>query len=429
MSLNNLEKQIIELREQIVRLSSSSLSVRNEALTLIKDGLVRDKEMIFEANSKDLHSAKESNLPSAIASRLKFDDKKLEASLLGLDMVISQSDPIGDVLEKRLLDDDLILEKVSFPLGVIAMIFESRPDALIQIVSLALKSGNGIILKGGKEANYTNRALIKSINKSLEESVLKSFWVILIESHSDVDTLLTMDGYIDLIIPRGSNAFVSYVMNNSKIPVMGHSDGLCSIYVDESADLEKSAIVCFDSKTQYPSACNAVETILVNKNIYKKFLPLLKTELDKKDVIIHGDELVCEVIDCLKATAEDFDTEYLNYEVAIKVVDDVDEAINHIAIHGSHHTDAILTKNEENILKFFNSVDSADVFSNCSTRFADGYRFGLGAEVGISTSKLHARGPVGVKGLMSTKYLLKGNNQIVEDYSSNKKSFKHKELK
>ncbi len=429
MSLNNLEKQIIELREQIVRLSSSSLSVRNEALTLIKNGLVRDKEMIFEANGKDLQAAKESNLPSAIASRLKFDEKKLEASLLGLDMVISQSDPIGDVLEKRLLDDDLILEKVSFPLGVIAMIFESRPDALIQIVSLALKSGNGIILKGGKEANYTNRALIESINKSLEDSVLKSFWVILIESHSDVDTLLTMDGYIDLIIPRGSNAFVSYVMNNSKIPVMGHSDGLCSIYVDESADLEKAAIVCYDSKTQYPSACNAVETILINKNIYKEFLPLLKTELDKKDVIIHGDELVCEVIDCIKATDEDFDTEYLNYEVAIKVVDDVDEAINHIAIHGSHHTDAILTKNEANILKFFNSVDSADVFSNCSTRFADGYRFGLGAEVGISTSKLHARGPVGVKGLMSTKYLLKGNNQIIEDYSSNKKSFKHKELK
>ena len=429
MSLNNLEKQIIELREQIVRLSSSSLSVRNEALTLIKNGLVRDKEMIFEANGKDLQAAKESNLPSAIASRLKFDEKKLEASLLGLDMVISQSDPIGDVLEKRLLDDDLILEKVSFPLGVIAMIFESRPDALIQIVSLALKSGNGIILKGGKEANYTNRALIESINKSLEDSVLKSFWVILIESHSDVDTLLTMDGYIDLIIPRGSNAFVSYVMNNSKIPVMGHSDGLCSIYVDESADLEKAAVVCYDSKTQYPSACNAVETILINKNVYKEFLPLLKTELDKKDVIIHGDELVGEVIDCIKATDEDFDTEYLNYEVAIKVVDDVDEAINHIAIHGSHHTDAILTKNEANILKFFNSVDSADVFSNCSTRFADGYRFGLGAEVGISTSKLHARGPVGVKGLMSTKYLLKGNNQIVEDYSSNKKSFKHKELK
>ena len=429
MSLNNLEKQIIELREQIVRLSSSSLSVRNEALTLIKNGLVRDKEMIFEANGKDLLAAKESNLPSAIASRLKFDEKKLEASLLGLDMVISQNDPIGDVLEKRLLDDDLILEKVSFPLGVIAMIFESRPDALIQIVSLALKSGNGIILKGGKEANYTNRALIESINKSLEDSVLKSFWVILIESHSDVDTLLTMDGYIDLIIPRGSNAFVSYVMNNSKIPVMGHSDGICSIYVDESADLEKAAIVCYDSKTQYPSACNAVETILINKNVYKEFLPLLKTELDKKDVIIHGDELVCEVIDCIKATDEDFDTEYLNYEVAIKVVDDVDEAINHIAIHGSHHTDAILTKNEENILKFFNSVDSADVFSNCSTRFSDGYRFGLGAEVGISTSKLHARGPVGVKGLMSTKYLLKGNNQIVEDYSSNKKSFKHKELK
>jgi glutamate-5-semialdehyde dehydrogenase len=423
-----LEDQIIELRNNVVKLSSSTEKERNFALNLIKEGLVRDKELIFSANEKDLSAAKESNLSSAVISRLKFDDKKLQSSVVGLDMVIKQANPIGDVLEKRQLDDNLILEKVSFPLGVIGMIFESRPDALVQIVSLCLKSGNGIVLKGGKEAILTNRALIDSINKSLELSVLKSFWVILIESHSDVDTLLTMDGYIDLLIPRGSNSFVSYVMNNSKIPVMGHSDGLCSIYVDDSADLEKAAVVCFDSKTQYPSACNAVETILVHKKIAKAFLPLLKKELDKKDVIIHGDTITGEVIECIAATEDDFDSEYLNYEIAIKVVEDINEAISHIAIHGSHHTDAILSKNNENILKFFNSVDSADVFSNCSTRFADGYRFGLGAEVGISTSKLHARGPVGVKGLMSTKYLLRGDNQIVEDYSSNKKKFKHKEL-
>ncbi|MGD1821697.1 MAG: glutamate-5-semialdehyde dehydrogenase [Pleomorphochaeta sp.] len=425
---NSLANQIVELRENIVRLSSSTLEVRNAALNLIKEGLIRDKNMIFSANEKDLLLAKEAKISNAIISRLKFNEKKLESSISGIDMIIEQKDTIGEVIEKRQLDDDLVLEKVSFPLGVIAMIFESRPDALIQIVSLALKSGNGIILKGGKESNNTNRALINSINKSLEKSVLKSFWVILVESHSDVNTILKMDGYIDLIIPRGSNAFVSYVMENSKIPVMGHSDGICSIYVDDSADLEKAALVCLDSKTQYPSACNAVETILVSKNVYKEFLPILKRELDKKSVIIHGCKLVESVIDCVSASEDDWDMEYLDYEVAIKIVDNVDDAISHIAKHGSHHTDAILSKNEENILKFFNSVDSADVFSNCSTRFADGYRFGLGAEVGISTSKLHARGPVGVKGLMSTKYLLRGNNQIVEDYSSKKKTFKHVEL-
>jgi len=428
MDKNSLENQIIKLRENIVKLSSSTTKERNSALNLIKLGLIRDKEIIFEANKKDLELAKESNISNTLIARLKFNEKKLESAVDGIDMVIEQKDPIGDVLEKRQLDEDLILEKISYPLGVIAMIFESRPDALIQIVSLALKSGNGIILKGGKEANNTNRALINSIYKSLEDTKIKSFWAILIESHSDVNTLLKMDGYIDLIIPRGSNSFVSYVMDNSKIPVMGHSDGICSIYVDESVDFEKASLVCFDSKTQYPSACNAVETILVHKNIYKEFLPILKKELDKKDVIIHGDSLSESVISCISAREEDYDTEYLDYEVAIKVVDNIDEAISHITLHGSKHTDAILSKNEENILKFFNSIDSADVFSNCSTRFADGYRFGLGAEVGISTSKLHARGPVGVKGLMSTKYLLRGNNQIVEDYSSKKKTFKHVEL-
>lgn len=424
-----LEKQIIYLRDNIVKLSSSSHKERNKALSLIRTGLIRDKDLIFKANDKDLNNAKEANLSSPIISRLKFDDKKLNDSISGINMVIEQKDPVGDVLEKTLLDDNLVLEKVSFPLGVIGMIFESRPDALVQIVSLCLKSGNGIVLKGGKEAINTNRALIDSINKSLEQSSLKSFWLLLIESYKEVDTLLTMDGYIDLLIPRGSNEFVSYVMNNSKIPVMGHSDGLCSIYVDESADLEKAAVVCYDSKTQYPSACNSVETILVNKNIADTFLPLLKKELDKKNVIIYGDTTVGSIIKCEKATEEAWDSEYLDYEVAVKVVENIDEAIAHISKHGSGHTDAILSRDEKNIVKFFNSVDSGDVFSNCSTRFADGYRFGLGAEVGISTSKLHARGPVGVKGLMSTKYLLRGDNQIVEDYSLNKKSFKHIELK
>lgn len=425
---NNLSSKIIDLRKNIVRLSSSSDEDRAAALNLIAEGLVRDKEMIYKANSKDMEDARENNTTPALVARLKFDDHKLQGVLDGIKMVGESEDPIGKVLERRELDDDLLLEKVSFPLGVIGMIFEARPDALVQIVSLCLKSGNGIVLKGGKEATESNRALVKSIKKSLENSKIGSDWILLIESHSDVATLLKMEGYIDLLIPRGSNKFVKFVMNNTNIPVMGHSDGLCSIFVDETADLAMSVDVCFDSKTQYPSACNAAETLLVHKNIAKEFLPKLKTKFDEKKVIIHGDEIVQSIIDCTPATDEDWDTEYLADEIAIKVVSNEDEAIEHIACHGSHHTDAILSQDESNIKKFYLSVDSADVFANCSTRFADGYRFGLGAEVGISTSKLHARGPVGVKGLMSTKYLMRGNGNTVATYSDGEKNYTHKEL-
>lgn len=424
---NELSSKIINLRKDIVRLSSSSNKDRADALALIAEGLVRDKELIYSANKADLNAAQSDGTQSALVARLKFDDHKLESVLSGIEMVKDGDDPIGKVLERRELDDDLLLEKVSFPLGVIGMIFEARPDALVQIVSLCLKSGNGIVLKGGKEATNSNRALVKSIRKSLEGSIVGSDWVLLIESHSDVAELLKMEGYIDLMIPRGSNKFVRFVMDNTNIPVMGHSDGICSIYIDESADLDSAVEVCFDSKTQYPSACNAVETLLVNKNIAKPFLLKLKDKFNTI-VTIHGDEKTASIIDCIKATDEDWDTEYLSNEIAIKIVGDEDEAIDHIAQHGSHHTDAILSNNEDNIKKFQLSVDSADVFVNCSTRFADGYRFGLGAEVGISTSKIHARGPVGVKGLMSTKYLVRGNNNIVESYSNGDRTFTHKEL-
>lgn len=427
MENKELAMQIMALKKDIVKLSASSVEQRNKALSLIREGLIRDKEEIYKANKEDLERSLSENTAQALIARLKFDDHKLDSVLAGIDMIGNSEDPIGKVLERRELDKDLLLEKVSFPLGVIGMIFESRPDALVQIISLCLKSGNGIVLKGGKEAKESNRALVKSIKHSLENTEIGNEWILLIESHSEVNTLLKMEGYIDLLIPRGSNSFVRYVMDNTNIPVMGHSDGICAIYVDESADINKSVDICFDSKTQYPSACNAVETILINKNIADKFIIPLKKKLDEKNVIIHGDETVRKFIDCVEATSEDWDSEYLTYEVALKVVDGIEDAISHIASHGSHHTDAILSQNEANIKKFFLSVDSADVFANCSTRFADGYRFGLGAEVGISTSKLHARGPVGLKGLMSTKYLLKGNGNIVEDYSSKKRAFTHVE--
>ncbi len=427
-SKNTLSQEIKQLRKNIIKLSASSNEDRMIALDLMAKGLLRDKDEIFSANKIDMDEACKEDTKASLVARLKFDDHKMDGVLAGIKMVSDSEDPIGSVQERTLLDNDLLLEKVSFPLGVIGMIFEARPDALVQIISLCLKSGNGIVLKGGKEAKESNRALVKSIKNSLKDSSVGCDWILLIESHEDVDTLLKMEGYIDLLIPRGSNKFVRYVMDHTNIPVMGHSDGICSIYVDESADIEQSVEICFDSKTQYPSACNAVETLLVHKNIAASFLPKLKTRLDSKNTIIHGDERTCEIIDCIKAVDEDWDSEYLAYEIAIKIVDSEKEAIDHIAQHGSHHTDAILSNDEKNIKNFMLSVDSADVFVNCSTRFADGYRFGLGAEVGISTSKLHARGPVGLKGLMSTKYLLRGKGQTVASYSDGEKTFLHKEM-
>lgn len=425
---NTLSNEIINLRADIVRLSASSNEDRVNALELIAKGLLRDKDEIFKANSNDMNDATKDNTKDSLVARLKFDDHKMDSVLAGIKMVADSDDPIGSVQERTLLDNDLLLEKVSFPLGVIGMIFEARPDALVQIIALCLKSGNGIVLKGGKEATSSNRALVKSIKKSLEESSIGNNWILLIESHEDVDTLLKMEGYIDLLIPRGSNKFVRYVMEHTNIPVMGHSDGICSIYVDNSADINKSVEICFDSKTQYPSACNSVETLLVHKDIAPLFLPKLKAKLDTKNTIIHGCERTSQIIECIDATQADWDSEYLAYEIAIKIVDNIGEAINHIEKHGSHHTDAILSTNEDNIKLFMLSVDSADVFVNCSTRFADGYRFGLGAEVGISTSKLHARGPVGLKGLMSTKYLLRGNGHTVSNYSDGVNKYIHKKL-
>ena len=308
------------------------------------------------------------------------------------------------------------------------MIFEARPDALVQIISLCAKSGNAIILKGGSEARLTNAALVASMRASLEKSPLGSNWIVLLESRSDVSEMLTMEGTIDLLIPRGSKEFVSYIMRNTTIPVLGHSDGICHLYIDESADLEMALTVAYDAKTQYPAACNAVETILVHSAIAPRFIPVLATRFGSL-VTIHGDERTGALVECIPYQDGDWDTEYLDFEVNIRVVDSLGEAIAHIARHGSGHTDAIVASSESSIQTFFAQVDSADVFANCSTRFADGYRFGLGAEVGISTQKIHARGPVGMEGLMSTKYLLCGSGQIVADYSgSNARAFTHRQL-
>jgi glutamate-5-semialdehyde dehydrogenase len=292
-----------------------------------------------------------------------------------------------------------------------------------------LKSGNGIVLKGGKEATNTNVALVASIKKSAASSPLGTDWLLLLTSHSDVDVMLRMQGQIDLLIPRGSNSFVKYVMEHTSIPVLGHASGICHMYVDKEADLEMALECAFDSKTQYPAACNAVETLLVHRDIASLFLPMLSRRMADKQVLLHGDLLTQTLIDCVPYCDGDYDKEYLALELNIRVVDDYQMAVDHIARYGSHHTDAIITKNKTLSDLFMREVDSADVFVNCSTRFADGFRFGLGAEVGISTAKIHARGPVGLSGLMSSKWLLQGNGQVVSSYSGmDSKPFLHTDM-
>lgn len=421
------ENNIAALKKAQLHLSASSENVRNEALRLIYEELERDKDFIFAENKKDLEEAK-GKIGEAVLGRLKFDEKKLKSVRDGILDLIALSDPIGRIGEKRELDSGFILTKKSVPIGVIGMIFEARPDALVQIVALCIKSGNAVILKGGKEAVNSNRALFKVISAALEKTSLTSAFLMLIESHEDVASILKMDKYIDLIIPRGSNAFVRYVMDNTRIPVLGHADGICSIYVDEYANMDIAVPIVLDSKIQYPAACNAVEMVLVNEKIKECFLPKIKKVFNDNGVIIHGDEEVRNTIECETLGEDDLFKEFLSLEVSIKCVKDTAEAIDLINSNGSHHTDAIITENAENKNLFFSLVDSADVFANCSTRFSDGYRFGLGAEVGISTSKIHARGPVGLNGLMSYKWLLEGHGEIVSDYANGKKVFHHKDL-
>lgn len=419
----------------LVRKSASVLAVssdneRQDLLRKIAEKLNANCQFIFEENQKDMEVAREAGISDAVLHRLLFSEEKLASVTKGLEELALQKDPIGRTREKRELDPGFVLEKRTFPIGVIGMIFEARPDALVQIAGLALRSGNGIILKGGKEARLTNRILVSIIKEATSDSSFGENWIMGIESHEDVDCLLNAEGYVDLLIPRGSNAFVRHVMDNTRIPVMGHADGICTTFVDESADQDKAIDICVDAKVQYPAACNATETFLVHSAIAEEFLPKLNDALRARNVIIHADANALKYMkDALPASEKDFHTEYLALECAVKTVDSVQEAIDHIQSHGSHHTDAILTGSEGNARLFTSYVDSADVFVNCSTRFSDGFRFGLGAEVGISTFKLHARGPVGLEGLMTTKWILTGNGQTVAEYSGkNGKPFHHKEL-
>ncbi len=428
-AMDVLEERIKALRKGASILSMTSDDTRKKALESMAEAIVGRRSEIEKANKEDIAAAENDGISESLLHRLRFSDDKISSAVKGLEELESLPDPIGKIREMRELDSGFVLKKVSFPIGVIAMIFEARPDALVQIAGLALRSGNAVVLKGGREAERSNRVLVEIIREATED-IVGADWILGIESHADVDKLLTMEKDIDLIIPRGSNRFVRYVMDHTHIPVIGHSDGICSVFIDSSADVDMAVRIAADSKTQYPAACNAAETFLIHRDIAERFLPEFGKAMKEKGVVIHGDEITRKYIpDALAATEDDYHTEYLSLECAVKVVSSIDEAIEHIAEHGSHHTDAIVTESEESKNLFFSSVDSADVFANCSTRFADGFRFGLGAEVGISTSKIHARGPVGLDGLMTTKWLLSGNGEIVADYSGpDGKSFHHKEL-
>ena len=426
MNVHDIAKQV---KADSHILATISLETRNNAMAEIAKELWSKKDEIIAANELDLKAGKEENLATPIMKRLLFDEKKLADAIGGIKELIAMPDIIGKLLMKRELDSDLILRKVTCPIGVIGVIFESRPDALVQIAALCLKSGNCAILKGGSEAANTNRMLYEIIHSAGASAGLPDGFLTLLESRSQIKEMLGCYKYIDLIIPRGSNEFVKYIMDNSDIPVMGHSDGICHIYVDKNANITKAIPVIRDSKVQYVAACNATETVLVHKDVAEELLPQLEEELKKYNVEIRGCDKARAILPEIKqADDDDYATEYLDYIVTIKIIEDIEEAINHINTYGSHHTDCIIIKDDEAAEKFMTAVDSSGVYRNCSTRFADGYRYGFGAEVGISTGKLHARGPVGLEGLVTYKYLVCGNGNIVEDYAEGRKSFHFKDI-
>lgn len=408
-------------------MASLSKDIRNGALDAVNKALEANKAAIFDANKRDLENAHSDSLPGPIINRLKFDQQKLNGCIAGINDLIDLEDPLFRELLKRELDNNLVLTKTTSPIGVIGVIFESRPDALVQIASLCIKSGNCIILKGGSESKNTNRILFDTIYNAAVKAGLPENFAVLIEDRAGIDELLKCHEYVDLLIPRGSNQFVQYIMNNSKIPVMGHADGICHIYVDGAASIEKAVPVIIDSKTQYVAACNTAETLLVHKDIAEVLIPAL-ADASGNSISYRCDARCMSLIPCEPATEEDFRTEYLDYILSVKIVDSIDDAIDHINRYGSHHTDCIITEDKDSAEKFMSLVDSAGVYQNCSTRFADGFRYGFGAEVGISTGKLHARGPVGLDGLVTYKYKLVGTGQIVADYANGNSTFKFNDL-
>jgi glutamate-5-semialdehyde dehydrogenase len=416
-------------RQASYRLATASTELKDRALAAVADAIEANRAAILEANRADQEQARGAHLKDALLKRLALNESKVAQIVASVRDLLRLSDPVGRKLLIRELDDGLVLTQLAVPIGVIGVVFESRPDALVQISTLCLKSGNAVILKGGSEARNSNRALHELIRGAVESvDPLFRDAVQLVETRAEVGELLGLDRLIDLVIPRGSNELVRSIQAATKIPVLGHSEGVCHLYVDRAADLDMAVEVAYDAKCQYPAVCNAVETLLVHRELAGAFLPRLAARLREGGVELRGDERTRELIPATAASEGDWRTEYNDLVLSIRVVDSLEEAIEHINTYGSHHTDSIITGEEPAARRFLSAVDSASVMWNCSTRFADGFRYGLGAEVGISTGKIHARGPVGLEGLTSTKWVLEGHGQIVADYVEARRRFSHREL-
>ncbi len=417
-------------RQAAQGLASASTATKNQALEAMAQALEDRQEDILAANQADCQAAQADRLATPLYQRLKLDRLKLQGAIAGLRDVVRLPDPVGTVQLHRQLDEGLVLKRVTCPLGVLGVIFESRPDAVMQISALAIKSGNGVILKGGREAVQSCSALVTAIKQGLASTGLDPAVVQLLTTREETQALLALDQYLDLIIPRGSNSFVQFVQNHSRIPVLGHADGICHLYLDRQADLAKAIPIAVDAKAGYPSACNAIETLLVDAAIADTALPPLATALGQAGVELRGDGAARQIIpELVPATEADWGTEYSDLILAVKVVDGLAAAIAHINTYGSRHTEAIVTEDSAAAAQFMDQVDAAGVYHNCSTRFADGFRYGFGAEVGISTQKMPPRGPVGLEGLVTYKYQLVGQGQVVATYSgAQAKPFTHQDL-
>ena len=428
MKSSNLITLVQSVRRAQLDLGSAKGALRTAALQELGRGLLRAREDLLAANSRDLEIAEAEGLSGPLLHRLGLTPGKLDALGLGIEQLAESPDPVGQELKKTLLDDGLILRQVQSPIGVLLIVFESRPDVVIQIGALALRTGNAVILKGGKEAAHSNRALVACLKESLVAVGLDADAVALVETREEVGSLLALDETIDLVIPRGSGELVRAIQENTRIPVLGHAEGVCHLYLDAAADPAKAVVLTVDGKCNYPSACNATETLLV----HREFLPHLRKvgkALSRAGVRVFADDASGASFETAEpADEEHWGREWGDLTLAVRTVESLEEAMDHIYRYGSGHTDAIVTENEVAAESFQRKVDSASVFVNASTRFADGYRYGLGAEVGISTGRIHARGPVGAEGLLTTRWLLNGEGHCVADYGSNGREFKHLEM-
>jgi glutamate-5-semialdehyde dehydrogenase len=419
MTETSTDTMVAEAQTAALELAKLSDDERRAALHDIADAIADSHEAILDANEDDVEEAEEllaaGEYSRALVDRLELSPSKLESIAEMVRSVAEQEDPLGRTQAARRLDDGLELYKVGVPIGVIGTVFESRPDALVQIAALCLRSGNAVLLKGGSEASRSNRVLFEIIRDATSD--VPDGWAHLIEAREDVTALLDRDDAVDLLMPRGSSEFVSYVQDNTSIPVLGHTEGVCHVFVDREADRSMATEIAYDAKVQYPAVCNAVETLLVHEDVAAEFLPGMADRYREAGVELRGDAATREIVEVAPATDEDWSTEYGDLVLSVKVVDSLDAAIDHVNAYGSKHTDSIVTEAAERASTFMRSIDSASVFHNASTRFSDGYRYGLGAEVGISTGKIHARGPVGLEGLTTYKYYLEGSGQVVGTYA------------